>query len=168
MQETTRTKLKRKIRRIAAKRDELVAKYMPGKDKPRYDKLSRKQGILTVFLRARPYKNIEREYEKVSFERRALVEKYLPEKAIEEYDGLLAEQVSMENYLDEHGDRYIEKDAKFDWSRCPIATLLDKDGKFDESLFEAGMVRLPCLIKDCPDLHCWARYSSKPPTERLR
>ena len=168
MLETTRTKLKRKIRRIAAKRNKLVAKYLQGKDKPRYDELSRKQGILAILLRAQRNESMEREYEKVTDEKRTLVDKYLPEKAIEEYDDLWTKQVALEDYIDEHDDRYIEEDAKFDWSRCPIVASLDKNRKFDKSLFEAGIARL-CLIEDCPEREdCWARHSTKPPTDSLR
>jgi hypothetical protein len=160
--------LQQKIRRIAAQRDKIVDKYLVGKNRERYHELSKKQGILTIFLRAQRNESFEKEYEKVTEEKRALVDKYLPEKAAEEYDDLWAKQVALENYLDENDDKYIEKDFQFDWSRCPIAALLDKSGEFDGSLFEAGRVRLPCLIKDCPDQHCWARYSTKPPTESLR
>ena len=118
---------------MAAKRTRLLAEYLPEKDKPRYNELSQRQGILATLLRAQRTESIRREYEKVSCEKRALVDKYLPEKAKEEYDGLLAKQVYWEDYLDEYDDRYIEKDARFERNRCPIAMSLDKDGKFNFS-----------------------------------
>jgi len=86
----------------------------------------------------------------------------------EEYHRLLAQQRNLEEYLSEHTDEYIEKAAKFDRARCPISSAFKDDGTFDETLFELGIVRLPCLIQDCPDYPvCWAAHSTEPPVGYL-
>lgn len=102
-------------------------------------------------------------------EKKALIEKYLPEEAREKYYDLLARQVSLEDYLQEHDDEYLEKARSFDWGKCPIASPWNEEARgFEPSLLDSGDFIKPCENTDCPQYEsCWASKSTKPPEGRI-
>lgn len=93
----------------------------------------------------------------------------LPEEARQKYYEILARQISLEDYLQEHDDEYIEKDRIFDRNKCPISAPYNKEwGWFEFSLEDSGDFIELCKHEDCPEYpNCWATKSLEPPTGGL-
>jgi formate dehydrogenase maturation protein FdhE len=102
-------------------------------------------------------KKLEAKVRRLKHEREQLSKKGL------KYDRLSAQISYWEEYLKEHDDSYIEKDAKFNWELCPISA--KEPGR---SFLDRGKMNDICRFKDCPRYEtCWATKSTKPPTEIL-
>jgi hypothetical protein len=106
-----------------------------------------------------------RKLDHIISEKNALIKKNLPEKDREKYYDLLARQLSLEDYLREHDDDYIEKDKAFDRIKCPISAPYNEEwGGFEPSLEDSGDFVELCKHEDCPDYpDCWATKSTEAP-----